>query len=168
MTFAHPMRSLERRIALTLEYGSKAVYAKLIGFGAGAIPAPLSIRSVVRSADPADLVTVPGIAVIGPIDSGGTVIETPRYRAFTEILAGLAIRGRDMVEIAGNDDVLITVLGEDDAVAEKLNGKRLFLVPVQSRPGWTRYGFDVKVADLLSVIRQLKDTGTELEHVYDY
>lgn len=167
-TFASPLRSIERRFALTLEYGFKAVYAKLIGFGAGAIPAELRIRSVVRNAETADLAADPRIVVIGPIDGGGTVIETPRYRAFTETLLGLAARGRDMVEIAGNDDILITVLARDDAAAEKINGKRLFLVPVQSRPGWSRIGVDVKVAGLLSVIRQLKDTAAELEHVYDY
>ena len=96
------------------------------------------------------------------------MIETPRYRAFTDILLGLAARDRDLSEIAGNDDILITVLARDDAAAGKLDGKRLFLVPVQSKPGWSRIGFDVKVADLLAVIRQLKGTGAELEHVYDY
>jgi hypothetical protein len=167
-TFASPVRSIERRFALTLEYGSKALYAKLIGFGAGAIPAELKIRSVVRNAEPADLAADPRIAVIGTIDGGGTVIETPRYRVFTEILLGLAARGRDIAEIAGNDDILITVLARDDAAAAKINGKRLFVVPVQSRPGWSRIGVDVKVADLLSVVRRLKGTGAELEHVYDY
>ena len=168
MTFEHPVRSLERRFALTLEYGSKALYAKLIGLGAAAIPADLKIRSVVRNGEPADLAAIPGITIIGPIEGAGLAIETPRYRAFTEILATLADGGRDMVEIAGNDDILVTVLAENDAIARKLNAKSLFVVPVQSRPGWTRYGFDVKVADLLAVIRQLKETGAELEHVYDY
>jgi hypothetical protein len=168
MTFAHPMRSLERRLALTLEYGSKALYAKLIGLGAAAIPADLRIRSIVRNAEPAELAATPGITVVGPVDGAGIAIETARYRAFTDIFAALAARGRDMAEIAGNDDILITVLAENDALARKLNAKSLFVVPVQSRPGWTRYGFDVKVADLLAVIRQLKATGAELEHVYDY
>lgn len=167
-TFSSTVRSVERRAALTLEYGFKAVYAKLIGFGAGALPAELRIRSVARNAEPSDLAAVPGITVIGPIEGGGTAIETPRYRAFTEILAALAARGRDLAEIAGNDDILITVLAEDAAAAAKINGKRLFLVPVQSRPGWSRIGIDVRVADLLAVIRQLELTGAELEHVYDY
>lgn len=168
MTFEHPVRSLERRLALTLEYGSKALYAKLIGLGAAAIPADLRIRSVVRNANPVNLAEDRRLAVAEHTDGVGTVIETPRYRAFTEILVTLAARGYDMIEIAGNDDILITVLAENDAVARKLNAKSLFVVPVQSRPGWTRYGFDVKVADLLAVIRQLKETGAELEHVYDY
>jgi hypothetical protein len=167
-TFASPLRSIERRFALTLEYGFKTAYAKLIGFGAGAIPAELTIRSVVRNAEPADLAADPRIVVIGPTGNGGTAIETPRYRAFTEILLGLAARGREMAEIAGNDDILVTVLASDAATAGKINGKRLFIVPVQSRPGWSRIGVDVKVANLLAVIRQLKGTGAELEHVYDY
>lgn len=166
--FSSVTRSIERRVALSLEYGSKAVYAKLIGLGAATIPAALTIRSVVRAATPAGLAADPRIKVIGPADGGATVIETARYRTFTEILVGLAERGAEMVEIAGNDDVLITVLAKDGAAAGKLRGRRLFLVPVQSRPGWSRMGVDVKVADLLSAIRQAKETGLELEHVYDY
>lgn len=73
-----------------------------------------------------------------------------------------------MIEIAGNDDIRITVLVRDGAAAGKLDGQRLFLVPVQARPGWSRIGIDVKVANVLSGIRKLKDTGAELEHVYDY
>ena len=51
MAYGSAVRKLERRIALSLEYGGKAVYAKLIGLGAAASPAPLTIRSVVKGLD---------------------------------------------------------------------------------------------------------------------
>ena len=38
----------------------------------------------------------------------GIVIETPRYRSFTALLAQLSEKGATIVEIAGNDDVLLT------------------------------------------------------------
>jgi hypothetical protein len=105
--------------------------------------------------------------VVRSLAGGASEIETPRYRAFTEVLAGLAERGRDIVEIAGNDDVLITVLAPPGLMAGKL-GKQLFEVPVQARPGWRRVGLDVRVASLAAAIRQLRRDGMELEHVYDY
>ncbi len=51
MAYGSAVRKLERRIAISLEYGGKAVYAKLIGLGAAASPAPLTIRSVVKGLD---------------------------------------------------------------------------------------------------------------------
>jgi hypothetical protein len=107
------------------------------------------------------------ITVVRTLANGASVIETPRYRAFTEVLAGLAARRRTIVEIAGNDDVLITVLSPPGLAAASL-GKQLFEVPVQARPGWRRIGLDVKMASLAEVIRRLGDGGMELEHVYDY
>ena len=160
------VRSLERRAALSLEYGAKAVYAQLIGFGAAAMPADLSIRSVVRG----NVVplTDPRVSIVGAVD-GATIIETPRYRAFTEVLRKLSTGGHDMLEIAGNDDILLTfLLPIGNETGSSIKGTRLFAVPLQARPGWQRIGFDVKVADLLAVMRQIEDTDIELEHVYDY
>lgn len=168
VTLRSPLRSMERRVGLSLEYGTKAVYAKVIGLGAAATPAPLTIRSVVKGLDAADAAADPRITLIARLDDGTSVIETPRYRAFTEILAKLAARGRDLVEIAGNDAILITILARDEPAASRIEGTQLLAVPVQSRPGWRRIGLDVKVARLLAVMRQMQGTGVELEHVYDY
>jgi hypothetical protein len=176
MAYGSAVRKLERRIGLSLEYGGKAVYAKLIGLGAAASPAPLTIRSVVKGLDQSDLAADRRITLVARLDDGSSVIETPRYRAFTEILQGLARRGRDLVEIAGNDDVLVTVLTRDGAAGRSDDAVELFAVPVQARPGWRRLGLDVKVSKLLGLMRQIegqskgqaKEASIELEHVYDY
>lgn len=167
VSLRNPIRSLERRSSLSLEYGAKALYARLIGLGAATVPAPLTIRSVVKGLDAGDTSADARITVVGRLEDGASVIETPRYRAFTEILKGLAGRGRDLAEIAGNDDILITVL-TPDINAPAIDARQLFAVPVQSRPGWRRLGLDVKVPQLLAVMRQMSTTNAELEHVYDY
>lgn len=181
------IRKIERRISLTLEYAGKAVYARLIAIGAGASgPVALRIRSVVSGVDASDVAADNRITVVRTLAGGASEIETPRYRAFTEVMAGLAERGRNIVEIAGNDNVLITVLApleifeiiDNDHVpitvvapreqsADKF-GRQLFEVPIQARPGWRRVGLDVKIAMLASLIRVLRANGMELEHVYDY
>ena len=168
VTLRNPIRSLERRISLSLEYGVKAIYARLIGFGAGAAPAPIRIRSVIRGLQASDLAGDPSITLIGILEDGSSVIETPRYRAFTNILRKLAERGRDAVEIAGNDDILITILARGDAPTNLAGTKQLFSLGVQSRPGWRRIGLDAKVPAVLGVIRAIDPTNAELEHVYDY
>jgi hypothetical protein len=159
------VRKVERRIALTLEYGVKALYAKAIGALAGVSPAPLRIRSVVRGLDDSDLSADPRIQRIEGRPDGTAIIETPRYRELTHILAGLASRGRDIVEIAGNDDIFVTVLVPPGA---SVQGARLISVPIQARPGWRRDGLAVKVPELAGLMRSAARSGAQFEHAYDY
>jgi hypothetical protein len=168
VTLRNPIRSLERRVSLTGVMAVKIVYAKLIGLGAASMPVPLANRSIITGLDASDVAEVEGIKLVGTLGSGASVIETPRYRAFTDILRALALRHRDAVEIAGNDDVLITVLAPEAVSAQTLGGKELFSVPVQSKRGWRRIGLDVRIAELLGMIRRMRGTDVELEHVYDY
>ena len=88
----HLIRRIERRVALTLEYGVKAVYARGMAVLAGTSPAPLRIRSIVTGERLAD---VPGVLIISQLPDGATIIETPRYAAFTKNHAPFCqIRGR--------------------------------------------------------------------------
>jgi hypothetical protein len=159
------VRKLERRLAFSLEFGAKALYAKAIEAAAGITPAPLQIRSVVRGGDPAGL-QVSGVKVVETLANGATVIETPRYREFTHIVRGLSRQGIEFAEIAGNDDIFITALVP--AQAPKLEGQLLITAAVAARPGWHRQGLVAKVADLASLAKRLESLGGELEHVYEY
>ncbi len=79
------VRSLERRFALSAEYGVKAVYAKLLAGAAALAPATLTIRSVVTGLEDRD--ASGGIKLVERRADGSAIIETPRYRAFTNIIA---------------------------------------------------------------------------------
>jgi hypothetical protein len=160
------LRKLERRVGLTLEYGAKALYAGAIGALAGIAPAALRIRSVVRGVDDSDLAADGRIQRIEARADGTVVIETPRYREFTQILSGLASRGRDVVEIAGNDDIFVTLLMPPGAPAA--NGELLITVPLQARPGWRRDGLVIKVAALGELMRSVGRSVARFEHAYDY
>lgn len=160
------VRKLERRFALSLEYGGKALYARAIGALAAAAPAALRIRTVVRGLDDSDLAADPRIRRAEARPDGTAVIETPRYRQFTEILSGLAARGRDVVEIAGNDDIFVTLLMPSGAPPAK--GQVLISVPTHARPGWRRDGVAIKVSSLAELMRSLPASGARFEHAYDY
>jgi hypothetical protein len=161
------VRSAERRIALTMEYGVKAGYARLIGVAAGLAPAKLTIRTVVAGLDSADLAADPRITVIERRSDGTTTVETPRYRAFTKILQGLADRGRTIIEIAGNREIFVTVIASKNA--PPLAGTRpLLSAPMQANPGLERRGVTIDTATLADVLLRLKAGPARLEHVYDY
>ena len=163
------IRKIERRVALTLEYGSKMVYARGIKALAGLSPAPLQIRSVVQGLDAGDVAAEPRIKLLSS-SAGTAAIETPRYREFTDIMRGLAARNRNFVEIAGNQRIFVTLIAKDQdfVLAPSDQAMLLLSVPIQAHPGWRRLGVDVKVPLLLEFIRQLPGKGAELEHVYDY
>jgi hypothetical protein len=161
------VRKLERRLSLSLEYGGKALYAQAIGaLAAAAGPAARRIRAVVRGLDDNDLAADPRIQRIEARGDDTAIIEAPRYRQLTEILAGLASRGREVVEIAGNDDIFVTLLMPPGAPPAK--GQVLITVPTHARPGWRRDGVTIKVSSLAELVRALSIAGAQFEHAYDY
>lgn len=151
------LRDRERALALGLEYRAKAAYAGVIADAVATVgPDALTLRMVVTGSDMPE-----GVTVIAEIEAG-TVIETPRYRALTGLLAEMAVDGMEFVEIAGNDDILLTVTSEA-ATAEGA----LFSFPRQGY-GDFRHLLVVKVADLAETLRGLGAAGLRLEHIHDY
>ena len=80
----------------------------------------------------------------------GVEIETPRYRAFTDLARQLAGQGANFVEIAGNDDILYTAITQtpDDLGA-------LHRFARQGNAGY-RHLMLVKVTDLADALRQTR------------
>ena len=164
----NPIRRFERRIALTLEYATKAVYARAIGWLASYSPADLQIMSVVDRLEEADLRADKRVRKVADLDDGFVLIETPRYQEFTDIVRGLGARGRHLSEIAGNRRILVTVLTPSQDVVEVTGAKEIFSIPVQSQPGWRRAGLDVEVAHLTQMISAVELRAAVFEHAYDY
>ena len=166
----HLSRKLERRGLVTLEYGTKAVYGAVIGYASATAlgAADLEIQSVVVGLDAADLAGEPQIKVVRQLEGGRTLIRTPRYQAYSDLLVRLARRGRNVVEIAGNRRILVTVLAPKGPLPPLAGVAELFEVPIQSRPDRRRLGLDVTVEQLGATIRTLEGAGATIEHVYDY
>lgn len=109
----------------------------------------------------------PRIRTVGRTGRGLLVAEVPRYAQLTEILGKLAASGIDPVEIAGNDDVFVTVLAP--AAAPPPPGAAVLLsMPLDDRSGWRRLGLSTKVVRLGPLLRAVRAGGGDVEHVYDY
>ncbi len=166
------LRSLDRRFALTLQYGVKSAYAAVIRFAAGYAPADLRIRSVVVGFDPAAREGDGEIKIIKDVVArDGTrarLIETPRYQAFTEIIRQFGGRGVAFYEIAGNDRILTTVLIPPGTALSPQQAVEIFSIPIQSRPGWRRVGYDTAVTALAAQVGAVEREGASFEHAYDY
>lgn len=158
-------RSIERRGALSAEYLVKAGYAKALGAASAQSGPPdqRSLRFVVR-ATPAEVTRIdPRLRPVRS-DNGLTVVEAPRYAQFTDLLGRLATADVPLVEIAGNDDIFVTLLVP---AGTRVAGTVLLDRPIE-RAGWRRIGTSVKVPALPALIRDVRAGGGVVEHVYDY
>ncbi|MFY0679356.1 MAG: hypothetical protein JXR13_02170 [Thalassovita sp.] len=155
-------RNRERRFALGTEYRSKSAYAGVIANAVANVGADaLQLRLVVQGLDLTTLALFDEVSVIEDT-ANGVVIETPRYRKLTYLLAEMAQLGGTFVEIAGNDDILLTTLADADTVPSAM-----FSFARQGY-GDHRHLLLIKVSDLASTLRALPKMGLRLEHIHDY
>ena len=102
------------------------------------------------------------------MSDGRAIVDTPRYARFTEILKEIAARRGTVVEIAGNDDVLVTAIDSGAAPLNLPDGATLLASVTRDGFGDRRLLLDVKVPALARVITSLRDGPVRLEHVHDY
>lgn len=160
-------RHWERRLALSAEYGVKAGYAGLIGWASGATLGrdERSLRFVARGNAAAIRAIDARLRPVARLPDGSLVVEAPRYAQFTDLLGKLAKSNVAISEIAGNDDIFLTVLVP---ASHPVQPGQLIDVPLDDRPGWSRVGISTKVDRLLPLMRSIRGSGGEIEHVYDY
>jgi hypothetical protein len=163
-----PVRGWERRLALGGEWKAKAGYAGLIKdlVSATTGEANLRLRSVVSGIEPSMLDAIEGVDIVAQTPAGMT-IETPRYAAFREIAKQIAAAGGNFVEIAGNDDIMVTVQSPRDSIDAPESAA---LVATVSRTGFGnwRHLVSVPVAELANLIRAMSSGEVKLEHIHDY
>jgi hypothetical protein len=163
------VRHWERRFVHTAEYGFKSLYAAALGWASGATLGrdELTLRFVVRAEPQAIAAVDRRLQPVGRLPGGLTVVEAPRYAQFTELLQRLSASNAALVEIAGNDDIFVTVRARDGRPAPA-GAVQTLAAPLDDRPGWRRLGLALKVERLLPLLRELSASGAEIEHVYDY
>ena len=156
------LRDQERAFALGVEYRAKAAYAGAIKAAvAGMAPDALRLRMVVKGLDADQLAGFSEVQIIERLDTG-VVVETPRYRKLTVLLDEMAKAGADLVEIAGNDDIMFTATSLDAEISGAMHSF--------ARQGYVDYRhlMMVKVADLAETLTSLPKRRLILEHIHDY
>jgi hypothetical protein len=158
-TPASSLRSWERRIALTIEWKAKSIYAQLIAKAASDIGPDQTTMLIAHTAP--DFGNPP----LSQTDEV-FITNTDRYRVFTKASEKFAYAGGNFNEIAGNDDILISVVGNAEF---ELPNSAAAIYSAQ------RIGFSdqrllilVKVRELANMIRYLKTQNHSVEHIYDY
>lgn len=164
------LRSFERDFALGAEYFVKIGYASLIqkALDASNDSEPRDIMFVVAALPSEVLAKEPRIKPVRTLTPQWQLVQTPRYKDFTEIVQRLLDQDYGLAEIAGNHDILITVIAPDAAKLDVEGTTRLFSLELDARPGFRRAGLKARIDRLVDINRELKSRGASIEHFYDY
>ena len=161
------VRGWERRLGIGLEFEAKRAYAKVIaGAVAATAPAQLVIRSMVSGLDAPVLGRIPGVTVIGG-RRDGFEIETPRYDLFTRILSEIARQGGAIREIAGNDEIMVSVTVSEGVAVRVQHGTVILRMKRDGIPG-ERLLVNVRMPELAAFLNTYPRGEPGLEHVFDY
>jgi hypothetical protein len=157
-------RAYERRIALGLEWKAKAAYARLIARAvAGMTPDALTMKIAISNVDPITLQDVKLIETQNQV----AILDVPRYRIFTRLVEQIASKGGTIQEIAGNDDILVSMIIEQ---GDFYPAKDHTLLSRTARVGFTsdRVLLAVPVKQLHTIFAIYPNTPIRVEHIYDY
>jgi hypothetical protein len=161
------IRKWERRFALSTEYAIKGVYGKLIGFATGAAYDPaLPTTEVVADRVPDSLPE--GVRLLRRLDDGRALLELPRYEAFKDAAGELAGQGVRLVDIAGNDTVILVTVQASAARSFGGEARVLFEQAIITEPGRKRVGLVLPVGKLSDFLRTAGSEDIAVEHIYDY
>ena len=161
------VRGWERRLALGIEWGAKTQYAKLIAKAAAGLGEDeLTMQVALRDITADQLSALPGVQTVST-EGDITIAQMPRYRVFTDAARIIADQGGQFVEIAGNDDILISYLGASTPELPE-TATNISDTPRVGFAEQRRYLIALKVSELTQTIATLANQPGRLEHIYDY
>jgi hypothetical protein len=166
----HVIRKWERKAFLSLDYAIEGVYAWLL---AKASHTTYGIESAntyawIKDAPHTLFQRYPRVREVKDIGEQNYIVIIPRYQEFTDIVDSLAHNGIGFVEIAGNDEILVTALAPRSWTYDLRDGELLFSDEVVTQPELKRIAVRSRVESLHTLLRSFRPQNIQLEHVYDY
>lgn len=101
-------RKAERTLFFTAEFTFKAMYAKLIEWGAKT-SYETPVTEIYLVASTTDSLNVPGVTIVRE-EGDKKLISITRWGVFTTTITALADHELDIQEIGGNDEIVVSVL----------------------------------------------------------
>jgi len=164
------VRKWERKLALSAEYLVKAQYAMLITAGTKLVYGTADTEMLVVANNVTDkaLDSEPAIRIVKRFDDSTTLLSLPRYEEFRDAVIRLAKQGVQFREIAGNQEILVTLVVPSQWRYDLGSGSEVLSRSILTAPGQRRIGIAVPVASLHTVLNELDRRHFAIEHVYDY
>lgn len=165
----HLIRKWERKFNLSIEYGVKEIYAKIIGLGTHAAygVADTVVYAHVENIS-SEIFKNPNIKNIKTLKDGSVIVTLPHYQGFTDSVPQLAEEGLRFMDISGNDEILLTVVAPKDWKYDLENGNELFSMPIVTDMEYKRVAIQAPTQYLSSILNQLKKENVKIEHLFDF
>jgi len=168
----HPIRKWERKFILSVDYGIEALYAEAmqvashLTYGAESDETYTWIESAPATLFQ-EMSRIKNVKQIGP---QSFVVVIPRYQEFTDRAIELAKRKVHFVQIAGDDEIMLTVIAPKNWSYDlpASDGSLLFTENVLTQPAVKRIALECPVRSLHSILNNLAARGIKIEHIYDY
>jgi len=167
---AHPLRQWERKVFLTVDFTLEAFYCWLIEKATHATYGyePAETYAWIDHADETLLQQLPRVKKVKQIGPQGLIVDIPRYQEFTDVASALAERDVRFVEIAGNSQIIVSILAPQSWRYGHSDARQLFSTPVLTHPELKRVIVGCDVTSLHAMLHTLHAGGVAVEHVYDY
>ena len=168
----HPIRKWERKFILSVDYGIEAIYAEAMQVASHLTYGVESGDTYTWLNNATDSVfqEYPRVKIVEETARQSYVIIIPRYQEFTDLAVKLANRDVHFVQIAGNDEIMLTVVAPKtwnyDLPANEAT--LLFTENFLTEPQLRRFALECPVRSLHSVLNRLAARSVKIEHIYDY
>jgi hypothetical protein len=161
----HPIRKWERKLFLSVDYAAEAFYCWLIEKLTHATYGIEGQDTYAWMDNAPDHPRVQRIRQVGPREY---LVKMPRYQEFTTVAQQLASQGATFVEIAGNDEIALTILAPKTWQYNVKEGSVLFKTDIPTTPDQQRLEVGAKVSDLHKILNAISGNDAKIEHIYDY
>lgn len=165
----HFLRKCERKTFLSLEYGGKALYALPIKLASHMVygVADTEVFLAVQHA-PKGIFKDPKVRRLKDLGKGSYLIALPHYQGFTDTLPELTAKGLEIVDIAGNREILVSAVGTKERNYQPKEATLLFTMNMMADSHRQRLLLQVPTRALRKVLGEFKAQDITLEHLFDY
>lgn len=169
---AHPVRKWERKFILSVDYGLEAIYAGILEKASHLTYGVESADTYawIENAPQSVFQELPRVKKFNDLAPHSYLVTIPRYQEFTDLSVKLAQRDIHFVQIAGNDEIMLTVVAPQSWSLDLPAGEAslLFTEKFLTQPGVLRFALECPVRSLHSVLNHVVSRGAKIEHIYDY
>jgi hypothetical protein len=161
------LRKWERTLFFTLEFSFKAFYAQLIGLAAESSYEEPTTDIYLLVSSEEDIEKINNVTVTKQ-QGDKKIIAIPRWGTFTETILDLSSKSIHIIEIGGNDEIVVSCLMNKEKNIEFNKLEVLYRSAVVTNTNQIRLVCILPVNELLAFVQHTKHKEIELEHVFDY
>ncbi len=168
----HPIRKWERKFILSVDYGLESIYAWILEKASHLTYGVESDETYtwIENAPGTLFQEFPRVKNVKQVGPQSFVVSIPRYQEFTDRTIELTKRDVHFVQIAGDDEIMLTIVAPKswsyDLPANA--GSVLFTENFLTQLDLKRITLECPVRSLHSVLNFFSTRGTKIEHIYDY